>query len=182
MSVIGFTGVCLYSEDIQRLNQFRSLQNNVENFTSKQVVIGENYFFRLGTNGKFESDKYIVEIGQYITGFEGVKLNSDSRKIEETPMEIVNTLNLTKGVYSAFHYDKETKNLDIFADHTCSRPIFYYSDVNFAIFSSSIFEVIKILKSFKISFSLCTEASYMILSLGYLLEDFTLVKETKKLS
>ncbi len=178
----GFSGILIFNNQIKaKLNSF-SFPSKTQGFFEFQTEQkGDDFVIRHYGNGKFLIDKYLTSNNNKCYGFDGIRLQGDDLKKNGLEADFIKTISETKGTFSAVYYDHAAKELLLFADHTASRQFFYYWCKDFAAFSTSIFLLTDILKHFSISITLLEPASYMMLSLGYLLEDFTLLTEIKKI-
>ncbi|WP_157231626.1 hypothetical protein [Cecembia lonarensis] len=86
------------------------------------------------------------------------------------------------GTFSYFSFGANAESVFLANDPVGSKQIFYYDHDDFFLFSSSIFWIKEMLKKFGKSYQLFEPAAYMLLSMGYLLEDFTLIDGVKKLT
>ena len=131
-------------------------------------------------NGKFRNDAFVHQQGDKLVGFEGVNLGNTRFEEIVDVAGFAKTISAVKGTFTSVYKEEKTKQLALFADHTGSKQFFYYWNSSFFAFSSSIFLLTNILRHFDIQPTISIPASYMMLSLGYLLEDYTLVAEIKK--
>jgi len=178
----GFSGIVVFDNKLKaKLKSFQFPQKTQGFFELQNEVNADDYIIRHYTNGKFLKDKVLIAEDEICFGFDGIKLQSGDFNINDSKADFITKITKTKGAFSALHYDQSAKELTLFADHTASRQLFYFWSKEFAAFSSSIFLLREILAHFNIKTSLSELASYMMLSLGYLLEDFTLVNEIKKI-
>lgn len=179
----GFTGIYLFDERLKgqlasfvfpiQLTGFFSLKSTIEECCLKVAHYG---------NDKFTNDSQLSRSGDLVCGIEGVILDDEKNHERNQSEEIAfpDDIYLLKGSFSAFQINKIEKKISVLADKTGSRQIFYYYGNKFFAFSSSIFLLKDILSHFSIKTSLNIHASYMMLTLGYLLKDYTLVDEIKK--
>lgn len=178
----GFSGIVIFDDKLEaKLNTFHFPQKTQGFYELHNEVKGDDFIIRHYTNGKFLKDKVLIAEDKKCFGFDGIKLQGGDFKTNGSKLDFIKTISETKGAFSAFYYDQAAKEILLFADQTASRQVFYYWSKDFAAFSSSIFLLRDILAHFDIKISLSEPASYMMLSLGYLLEDFTLVTEIKKI-
>lgn len=141
---------------------------------------------------KFENDKLFVNTDRFKLVLEGVILNKkDLINSDQTWEEAVLKLYVDKGdnFFSCFRgsfsgalYDKDLKKWIIFTDHIGSKHIYYYRVGNHIYCSSEISDMYAFFKENSINFSLDEQAAYMLLSFGYMLDDFTLCAQIKKLN
>lgn len=179
----GFSGIVLFNDKlVSHLDCFGFPPLHIDRY----YKIGEisEPFLRLAhySNRKFINDSYLSKEGEHIFGLSGVILNTiDKSSKLSSSEEFVRSCRMIRGSFSSVYITRKSKELILMCDQTGSRQIFYFSNSDFAAFSSSIFLLINILRHFNISLSVSTPASYMMLSLGYLLEDYTLISEVKKI-
>lgn len=154
-------------------------------------VVGNSTFFRHTIN-KFLNDKAFDSTDSLFIAFEGILLN----KTKLTTSNNISTLELYSKIYtekqSAFInqlrgewsgtiYDSETENLMVFTNHISSKPIFYYDSEDIFIASSELKIITEILHKNNIRYELDKDGALMLLSYGYMLEDYTLIKGIKRL-
>lgn len=178
----GFSGILIFNKAYQVKLKTYNFPDNVNLFYKKKYEIKEEPFSVCHySNDKFSNDKFLKSSNNYSTGFDGVRLEGKECEPDSSKDEMLNMIVNLKGSFTAFHFNKFDKELILFADQTSSRQFFYFANDDFAAFSSSIFLLSDILRHFNLKISLSEQASYMMLSLGYMLEDYTLVKEIKKI-
>ncbi len=188
----GFTGLILFrNSTLIKSDKIKFPEVTNRFYPKLESICGEShYFFYYGNDRLYKAPLMRSGLSN-IFGLEGVFLNIQTEELEnkiamewgelQPPVDFFNTLKKTHGTFSGFSYNKKTKELFLFTDQTASRQIFYYTGNDFFAFSSSIFMLCDILRQFNIKLTLNEPASYMMLSIGYLLRDYTLVTEIKKL-
>lgn len=179
----GFSGMIVFNEKLSSRLECYEFPLLLNDRYSKIGEISQN-FLRLAhySNRKFVNDSFLSNEVEHIFGLSGVILNTiDKFPRINSPEGFVHSCIKTKGSFSSLYFDKKSVELILICDQTGSRQLFYFWNSDFAAFSSSIFLLISILKHFNIRVSVSTPASYMMLSLGYLLEDYTLISEIKKI-
>ncbi|MAZ73157.1 MAG: hypothetical protein CMC70_08400 [Flavobacteriaceae bacterium] len=118
--------------------------------------------------------------------FEGLNLSDQgiqpSTFFENFEKEGIAFAKKLKGSYAGFVYDSNNETVHVFTDNLATKSIFYYHDkeVGF-IFSSEMAALSTFLRQQNISYSLNTDAVYMMALYGFLLEDHTYVNEIKSL-
>lgn len=145
------------------------------------------------TTKKFSHDKVFLEIGDFFYLFDGVLLNSkellneyECRTIEELLPAIHEKLGDTffsvfRGSFSGVVFNSCDSKLIVFTDHIGSKQVFYNLCENELVFSSSINELLAVLKEQNREYSFSEQSAYSLLSFGFLIEDNTMFKEIKKL-
>ncbi|WP_156810182.1 asparagine synthetase B family protein [Nitritalea halalkaliphila] len=178
----GFSGILIFNDAYHgKLNSI-DFPRYVNRFYKKKKEIKEDGFIACHyANDKFSNDKFLKESNICAVGFDGVRLEGNECDPNSSKDDMLNSIINVKGSFTALHYDKNSKELFLFADQMSSRQLFYFVNDDFAAFSSSIFLLSDLLRHFEVKLSLSEQASYMMLSLGYMLEDFTLVNEIKKI-
>jgi asparagine synthase (glutamine-hydrolysing) len=177
----GFSGILVFKKDLEKkLGEF-IFPGVIQNHYSKKAQVSNSEFaVHWYNNSKFEKDGFLIFKNKHVFGFDGIRLDSGKPINSESGDTFLTSVLASKGTFSAVYLNGLSNELVLFADQTASRQVFYYRNSAFVAFSSSIFQLISIIKHFNISISLCEPASYMMLSLGYMLEDYTLISEIKK--
>jgi asparagine synthase (glutamine-hydrolysing) len=177
----GFSGIYLFDHNKrERLSTF-SFPENIRGYYSKSQYDGrESYKVQWYRNNKFINDGVFRCAEQMLFAFDGVSLSDTKFTLVGDWESYLKTIKSSHGTFSSFFIDKKENKLALFADQTASRQLFYYWDPHFFAFSSSIFLLTDILRHFGVQPTISLQASYMMLSLGYLMEDHTLVSEIRK--
>lgn len=177
----GFSGIFYKNPKYKELKwtfKFPEVLNG--HFGKKQSIVLDQLHIALYDNVNKVSDSFIREKKDRISGLSGVVFNLDDfNGIEHSVPE--KGLSGIKGSFSAFGYNFAENQFWLATDTTGSRQVFFYDHPDFFLFSSSIFLLRDFLRHFDLHFSLSESASYMMLSLGYLLENHTLIEQVKKL-
>lgn len=162
-------------------------------FTSSfDNIINEEYKYNTfiygrSTINKFINDRMICETNDLIIVFEGIFFNKEHEKSCDTIQNWyseygIDFVKKIKGQFSGFIYDKKINKLYVFNDHLSTKPIYYFFDKNVFIFSSELKFITKLQKKLKIEKKLDYDAVYSMLTFGYMLDDITYEKYTKKLN
>lgn len=178
----GFSGIHIYDDDLAELMENYRFPGNLVGFFIQKGLIGNDHWkIAHYGNSRFVKDSFLKNSTTQITGIDGTVLKIENNFSEAVDIKgFIDIIRKTKGSFSALYKDIVNEELLLFTDQTGSRQIFYYWNSQLFAFSSSIFLLISILRHFQIKISLSEPASYMMLSLGYMLEDYTLVSEIKK--
>ena len=158
------------------------------------VIESKNFYLERRTIKKFEKDKVFTEDDEYIIITEGVILNSlkliEKYKASNFKNAIINMYRKNgetffeefRGSFSGLFYDKKKDKWIIYTNHIGDKQIFYYKMRDRVIFGSEINYLVSYMKNNKISYTFDEIGAYFILTYGYMLEDYTLFKEIKKLN
>jgi asparagine synthase (glutamine-hydrolysing) len=142
---------------------------------------------------KFIEDKVFQSDGAYVVILEGIVFNKLELMRKTGATDWKSTLiqlyqeqgdsfcKILRGSFSGLIYDKKQNKWVIYNDHIGDKPLFCFRNNNFFVISSEVKYILDFLRSNRLSFNLDEQGAYMLLSFGYQLEDFTLVKEIKKL-
>ncbi|MET3561472.1 asparagine synthase (glutamine-hydrolyzing) [Enterococcus rotai] len=157
---------------------------------TNQTKFGQIYL-RSSVVKKYEDDKIFFENDFYIVVSDGVLLNStELKRIYKTKYisEVIilmyeengeNFFKDIRGSYSCSLYDKRKNELFVYTDQLADKKIFYSDFEDSFIFSSRLEELLideKVKKN-----EIDRESCISLLTLGFMLEDRTLLKQVKKL-
>lgn len=156
-------------------------------------ILSDRLRIQRSTNKKFLQDKVFQQDEECIIIQEGVILNLDILKKEyqqNDTFQLIKLLYHTKGGdfagelrgdFSGLVYSKAENKCFVFTNHTGSKRIFYYLNNSFFIVSSDLGEISHLLGELNIPKKLNIEASYLMLTCGFMLEDLTLIDDVKRL-
>lgn len=156
--------------------------------------MSEKYCIERRTNKKFANDKFFYENDSYIYLLDGVVLNNhllvEKYKAASWKecVEMMHSNNLKtffnefRGSFLGLVYDKKKDEWLFYTDHIGDKQIFYscLSDGGWLI-GTEISYMIETLRANNQCMTLNKDAAYMIITLGYVIEDNTLVEEIHKL-
>ncbi|AYD39338.1 asparagine synthase [Clostridium fermenticellae] len=185
----GFVTIVSNSINFNKINlNYRSLKE----FKLDEITINKTYIARY-TNKKFLDDKMFEETNDFFIVIEGVIFNKKDLMnsfASSSYLDLIHKLydnygetffKYFKGEFSGMLYDKINGKYIIFTNETGSKPIFYYNFNSTYIFSSELKVITDILKFNNIDFNLDEIGAYFLLTYGYMLEDYTLIRQVKKL-
>lgn len=156
-------------------------------------IFAKSVYLERRTINKFLNDKLFLENEKYIIITEGVILNSkdlikkyQKNNFELTVLEMIHQnpndfFNEFRGSFSGLVFDKQSDYLQIYTDHIGSKQVFYSQTNKGFCFGSEINFLTEFYKKNSIQYSLDINGAYLLLTFGYMLEDYTLFKEFKKL-
>ncbi|MFY9357326.1 MAG: asparagine synthase [Defluviitoga tunisiensis] len=159
-----------------------------------EVIESNNFYLERRTIKKFKKDKVFTEDDEYIIITEGVILNSlkliEKYKTSNFKNAIISMYRKNgetffeefRGSFSGLFYDKKKDKWIIYTNHIGDKQIFYYKMRDRVIFGSEINYLVSYMKNNKISYTFDEIGAYFILTYSYMLEDYTLFKEIKKLN
>ncbi|MEK4604536.1 MULTISPECIES: asparagine synthase-related protein [Bacillus] len=182
----GFLGVI---GDKRSNNELIDLNNPRYNELITNEIYGESFYLARFVNNKFLNDKVFFENDKYIVITDGVLLNSTFLKekyhkesISELLIEMYEQCGETffeqiRGSYSCILYNKEADNWLIYTDHLGDKKVYYKNSYQGFFFGSRIYELTKILDEGRLDNDSCL----CMLTLGYMVDDRTMVKDVKRL-
>lgn len=165
----------------------------IDNKLIIEVIEGDKYYLERRTIRKFENDKVFYEDDRYIVITEGVILNSlqliekyKALNLKETIIKMYQNNGERffcefKGSFSGILCDKKEDKWIVYTNHFGDKQIFYLKLLDRIVFSSEMNWLIEYMKNCGIKYELDEIGAYFLLTYGYMLEDYTLVKEIKKL-
>ncbi len=149
--------------------------------------------FDVKFNSKFQNDKFIHEDSDCVCALDGVIFNKKSlqenAKFNNWPEFFSDQFSKfgssflfsLRGSFVGFFYCKKTKNLQVYNDHVGSKFLYYRLFDDKFIASTDIDFFNLYLKSRSIDNELNVKSAYMLLSFGFMLEEYTLAKNTLRL-
>ena len=152
-----------------------------------------NFQLERRTIKKFLDDKIFYEDDSYIVVIEGVVLNKkelitlyDSTNWIECILSMYQNegdtfFNIFRGSFSGIFYDKSRNRWLIFTDHIGSKQVFFLNNNEGYVIASELKYIYDFCKSNSYTLSLNKQAAYMALTMGYVIEDNTMLDEVKKL-
>lgn len=157
--------------------------------------ISENYFsIERATLNKFLLDKPFYQNENYIVLVEGIILNSlkiqknyNEKIFSEAIIKCYEAVGETffndfRGSFSGVFYDKRKNLWIIYTNQIGDKQVFYSKIGKSIIFGSEMAFLVDYLKQQNLALTINTDAAYMILSYGFLLENHTISNEIKKLN
>lgn len=158
---------------------------------SCDTILNDEFKIERFTLKKFENDKIFVDWKNYIIVLEGVVLNKkelqrSGRSWIETVVSLYREngesfFSEFRGSFSGAIFDKNEKKWIIFTDQIGSKHIYYSQRGDEAYLTSEIVDLYNLFKNSDLNYSIDKQGAYMLLSYGYMLEDFTLCSDIKKL-
>lgn len=187
--MLGFVGVISNDVDYDSLKiEYKSLGKLVKGKKQYDNALVERY-----TNPKFLEDKVFYEDQSALVLIDGFVLNFKELINKYIAPDYFNTVKKMyyengddffkefRGDFSGLLYDKPKEKWLIFTNHTGSKPVFYYKDGDVFVCASELQLVTQILRKLGCRYSLDSIGCYFLLTFGFMLEDYTLIEEVKRL-
>lgn len=160
------------------------------NNKSNRIINYQDTFCINNMIHKFEKDKIFIEDEDCIAILDGVILNkkdySDSNDWFKTIKKLYHSegdafFKVFRGCFSGAFFDKSLGKWIIFSDQLGQKFIYYYFDGKRFCISSMMDEIYRTLRNNKIHYTIDVNAAYMLLSYGFMLDNYTLCQEIRKI-
>lgn len=156
------------------------------------VIDNGDFYAERRTINKFLDDKLFIDNELYFYVLDGVVLNKNemlkkySSNWEETFIKLYEKngddfYKEFRGSFCGAIFDKKNNKWTIFADHIASRHIYFSNNGSNLVLSTDIKLVYDYFKINEMKYKLDKDAAYLLLSYGFMLEDYTLCSDIKKL-
>jgi asparagine synthase (glutamine-hydrolysing) len=156
------------------------------------VCLGKKYRVLYKSQSKFKDDSIFYEDDSYILVLGGVILNKSKfcNNNQDWARFMVDKLNdrtfnasisKLRGSFIGCVLNKKTGTWSFFNDHIGSKAIYLYKANDRFVFTSHLNELYQNLNENAVKLHLNEQAAYMLLSYGYLLKNYTLAEEVKRL-
>ncbi|MDU4146054.1 asparagine synthase-related protein [Clostridium sp.] len=169
-----------------------NLNNKKKNYLYRKIKT-EKFSGVSYVNKKFINDKIAIETDKYIVITDGVLLNS-KELMNQYKSKNIHSLIATmyiklgedfmkefRGSFSGIFYDKISDKFIIFTNHVGDKRIYYYNNNNNIVFSSHLDYILSYLKNNNLEYNYDREGILYLLTQGFMLDNYTLVKDIKKL-
>lgn len=139
-------------------------------------------------NSKFRKDAISIEGFNYLVTVFGVlfKNKVSHKQIKNLLNQPVVTFNKTlsdlRGTFSGIIHNKQNNEFYAFVNQTGDKQLFYYKDSDEILLSDSITEITNYLTRQWKRYTLDERGVYFLLTYGFMLEDYTLIKEIRKIN
>lgn len=181
----GIYGFYSRSEITFKNHYDRFFSSKLASIENQETVFG-NFIYGRSVLQKFPDDRFMYEDDKVIISLEGIIYNFDEAGSEipagykKSGIDFVEEL---EGSFSGFIYDKRQQEIYLFTDILSTKSLYYYSDpvAGRFFFSSELKVLSSLLRDLNISFQPDEDGFNCLLTLGYMLDDITLIKEIKRL-
>ncbi|GHA30185.1 hypothetical protein GCM10007103_09370 [Salinimicrobium marinum] len=156
-----------------------------------ESISRSEYAINRFTLKKFINDKIFYDDEHYIIILDGVVLNKnflvqEGENWEKAVIRLYKAhgetfFNNFRGSFTGAIYEKKEEKWIIFNDHLGSKHLYYFLQDDKIYISSEIRDLYSLFKGCSIEYHLDQQATYMLLSYGYMLDNHTLCTEIKKL-
>lgn len=180
----GIYGVLLKENCSEKL--YKNFYNSdFENLLQEELKSKHHIFGRSVLN-KFNDDRFLYENDSYIVCLEGInysKINTPQKIIDAYKEQGSDFVKNLEGTFSGFIFSKNDEELTLFTDGLSTKNIYYYYDKNIGFaFSSEMHVLSKLLRDHEIPISYDYDGIYSLALYGQMFNNFTLVKEIKKIN
>lgn len=172
---------------------FQIIVNGIHSSNKNNSLLYKKIECRNFLINKFDQDKCFQETDRLIVLLDGVILNKINLQQEFPAKDWCHTLermyfslgevffNQLRGSFAGVIYDKHQEKLIVFTDQLGTKFI-YYSFINDIFCCSEVMgEMYNLLKEQGIKYNLSSEATKIMLTYGFMIENFTLCEQVKKI-
>jgi asparagine synthase (glutamine-hydrolysing) len=188
----GFTAVIFKNKKATNSLDVFSLRREHELKMICRTVETDSYTVQQLTNSKFLKDKIFEQNEAYFIGIEGVLLNVNELKTNESTTVFDLLISLyenhgndfvkqLRGDFSGFIYDKKADSWLVFTNQTGSKRVFIFEDSNYLFFASDLNRIAALMSELKIPRKLNTEAAYSLLTSGFMLNEISFIEGVNRL-
>ena len=158
----------------------------------KRVHKENNFYTEQFTSSKLLSEKLWIDNDEYFIVTDGLITNIDElckayrtsdyeALIRKLCQEYTDFFQYFTGNFVGFVWNKKNNTFIAFNNHSGTKKLHYYRSDEFLIFSTDLYTLSKTIEQLNISKSLDIEASYLLLTSGFMHDDYTLIKEIKQI-
>lgn len=174
-----------------------SLKNDFLNYKNEKLLVEtleyDDIKIQRRTIKKFLNDKIFYQDENYLIVTEGIIFNKfelikkyQKENFKDTIIEMYKKngdtfFNEFRGSFSGIFIDKKENRNIIYGDQIGSKLLFYYKCEKGIIIASEIKWILETLKMNNLDYSLDKVGIYSLLTFGFMLSDFTLFSEIKKI-
>ena len=188
----GFTAIIFKNKKPTNPLETLSLRREHEQKMISRTVETDNYIVQQLTNSKFLNDKIFEQNDAYFIGIEGVLLNVNELKTNESTTVFDFLISLyekygndfvkqLRGDFSGFIYNKNADSWLIFTNQTAAKRIFIFENADYLIFASELNRVSGLMSELNIPKKLNTKAAYSLLTSGFMLNEITFIEGVTRL-
>ncbi len=153
----------------------------------------DNIYAERSTLPKFLNDKCFHHDGMYVVILEGFLLNSEKLKREYAAENMFDLcvkmyetegdrfFNKFRGSFSGFFYDLKANKFLAFTDHGGENALFYATVKDEVVISTDMSAIVEHFRRSKHRYHLSVAGAYSLLTYAFMFDDYTLVKEIKRL-
>jgi len=165
---------------------------NIQDLSCKALK-GKDYIACNNMINRFSQDKVFYDSEKYLVILDGVIINKNeilkSLKEDNWANSIIDLynqkgetfFNLFRGSFSGIIKDKTLGKTIIFSDHIGSKILYYIKQKDVFYVTSFMPNTYSFMKDNRINYSMSTEGAYMLLCHGYMLDDFTICEQVKRI-
>ena len=165
---------------------------NIQDLSCKALK-GKDYIACNNMINRFSQDKVFYDSEKYLVILDGVIINKNeilkSLKEDNWVNSIIDLynqkgetfFNLFRGSFSGIIKDKTLGKTIIFSDHIGSKILYYIKQKDVFYVTSFMPNTYSFMKDNRINYSMSTEGAYMLLCHGYMLDDFTICEQVKRI-
>lgn len=152
----------------------------------------DNVQFEQFTAKKFVSEKLWIDNSDYFIVTDGLITNIDILKKTYKTNDVESLIHLLyekctdffsefTGNFVGIFWNKHNNSITAFNNQTGTKKLFYYKSDTYSIFSTDLYTLSRTLDQLNIRKTIDIEASYLLLTSGFMHENYTLLTEVKQI-
>jgi len=166
-------------------NYTRFFSSNLAGVQNEEHRIN-NFIYGRSVPAKFLNDRFLCENDHVVIGIEGIIYSPDHPKKDIPEMyrkQGIRFVENLSGNFSCFILDKTEQKLHLLTDILATKSIYFYSnrDEGDLFFASELKVLTSLLNDLNIPFDPDSDGFNCLLTLGYMLNDLTLVRQIRRL-
>lgn len=153
----------------------------------QRSIISTNYQIEQYTSEKFLSEKIWIDNDDFLCVTEGIILNinilhkkhntQNATQLFSKLSEKDDFVKELQGTFTGIFYDKKKGKWYAFNNQMATKRLFYFQNKDYFILSTDLYTLSESLKNLKITRKLNTEAAYLLLSAGFMMDNHTLIAD-----
>lgn len=160
---------------------------------SIQSIISAEFLLLYKFSSKFPDDKLVFNNEKYLIVIDGVILNRTALQRKKQCVNWADTIislynehgncffTELRGSFCGIFFKKNSHNFVVFSDHIGSKPIYFHTQNNKLVVTTSLPQMYAFLKQKNIAYSLDIKAACSMIKYGFMMEDWTLCSSIKKI-
>lgn len=148
----------------------------VEQITSEKFLLDKLWI---------DNDDFFIVTEGLITNIEALLLQHNVNNTEILINKIATENDIFfeafTGNFTGFFFDKKNNHFTVFNNQTGTKKLFYFKSDSYLLFSTDLFTLSRTLKHLNLNKTLDNDAAYLLLTSGFMHDDYTLIKEVKQI-
>lgn len=167
----------LFDFQFEYIKRYLKTNNlHIEQYTSKKFISEKLWI---------DNDDFFILTDGLITNIDILKktynINDSESLIQFLSEKHIDFFKEFSGNFVGIYWNKNNNSIIAFNNQTGTKKLFYYKSDAYIIFSTDLYTLSQTLNQLNIKKSIDVEASYLLLTSGFMHQDFTLLNEVKQI-